>query len=171
MNKTTLKFKWTVSKARDSYGYNICSLWINGQKVSSCNGGGYDMKGTALGNWVTKKFETKLLKLTKEFYGLSFHDPNYNPGKAMIDGQTIEDREKKSKSCGLERYQAFYHESSKIPTKNHIIPLIDGACGVSEVEKILNAMGYQLEYVDEESSMSIYLLYEGETRKEKDNEE
>lgn len=160
MNKTTLKFKWTVSKARDSYGYNICSLWVDGQKVSSCNGGGYDMQGTALGNWVEKEFQDKLLKLTKEFYGLSFHNPNYNPGNAIIDKQTVAEREKEGKSLGLERYQAFYSASSKIPTEKHVIPVIDGACGFSQVEKILNAVGYQLEFVDQESSMSIYLLYE-----------
>jgi hypothetical protein len=37
----TLKFKYTTSKGRDSYGYNICSLWVDGEKVSSTCGGGY----------------------------------------------------------------------------------------------------------------------------------
>ena len=27
-----LKFKYTTSKGRDSYGYNICSLWVDGEK-------------------------------------------------------------------------------------------------------------------------------------------
>ena len=45
-----LTFKWTVSRGRDSYGYNIVTLRVDGDKVSSCNGGGYDMKGTCLGN-------------------------------------------------------------------------------------------------------------------------
>ena len=162
MKETTLKFKWTVSKARDSYGYNICSLWIHGKKVSSCNGGGYDMKGTALGNWVEREFEKELLKLTKEFYGLSFHDPNYDPGKAIVENQTVEEREKEGKSIGLERYQAFHSASSKIPTEKHIIPLIDGACGFSSVEDILNATGYQLKFIDQDNSTSIYLLTETE---------
>lgn len=158
--KKTLKFKWTVSKAKNSYGYNICSLWVDEEKVSSCNGGGYDMRGTALGNWIEKEFKTKLLKLTKEFYGLSFHDPNYNPGQAIVDGQTVKEREKESKSLGLERYQAFHGASSKTPTEKHIIPLLDGACGFSSMERVLNAIGYELEFIDESTNNSIYLLTE-----------
>ncbi len=158
MEETVLKFKWTVSKARDSYGYNICSLWIDGKKVSSCNGGGYDMKGTALGNWMAQGFTDELLKLTQEFYGLSFHDPNYDPSKAVIDGQTVAEREKEGKSVGLERYQAFHGASSKVPTETHIIPLLDGGCGFSCIEHILNAIGYKLKYIDENNSTSIYLL-------------
>ena len=39
----TLKFKYTTSRGRDSYGYNICSLWVDGEKKASTCGGGYDM--------------------------------------------------------------------------------------------------------------------------------
>ena len=31
----TLKFKYTTSRGRNSYGYNICSLWVDNEKVSS----------------------------------------------------------------------------------------------------------------------------------------
>lgn len=48
----TLEYVWTVSKGRDTYGYNICSLYANGVKVGSCNGGGYDMQGVALANYL-----------------------------------------------------------------------------------------------------------------------
>ena len=64
----TLKFKYTTSKGRDSYGYNICSLWVDGEKVSSTCGGGYDMKGKAFGYWIARKFEKELLKFNKSFY-------------------------------------------------------------------------------------------------------
>jgi len=229
----TLEFKWTVSRARDTEGYNICSLYVDGQKVSSCNGGGYDMKGTALGNWIARAYADRLLKLTPKqmpkqshweraesrniwenkcgrcgfefktdyqkstvptcpickspltdemrkkefgtlgmndgktiddgryFYGLSFHDPNFDPGKAVIGtekvtdqtfskdakGKTVEQAEKDGESLGLERYQAFYSASSKVPTKKHTVPLIDGGCGFSSVEKIMEAIGLSLEYV------------------------
>ena len=158
--RKTLRFKWTVSRGRDTYGYNICSLWIDGQKVSSCNGGGYDMKGTALGDWMALEFKDKLVTLTKEFYGLSFHDPNYDPSKAIIAGQTVEEREKEGKSIGLERYQAFHGASSKIPTDKHIIPLLHGACGFSSMERVLNAIGYKLEYIDGATNYDIHLLTE-----------
>lgn len=48
----TLEYVWTVSKGRETYGYNICSLYANGNKVSSCNGGGYDMQGVALASYL-----------------------------------------------------------------------------------------------------------------------
>ncbi len=78
-----LKFKWTVSRGRDTYGYNICSLWVDGRKVSSCNGGGYDMKGTALAEWMQeKKFKEEIKKLDPEkYYGLSEYE-----GKRYLDG-------------------------------------------------------------------------------------
>jgi len=98
MEREILKFKWTVSRARDTYGYNICSLYVNGKKVSGCNGGGYDMKGTALGAWVEMRFKDELLKLKEEFYGLTFHDPNFDPGLKEIEGETIREREDREES-------------------------------------------------------------------------
>ena len=185
-----LEFKWTVSKGRDTYGYNICSLYVDGRKVSSCNGGGYDMKATALGNWTARAYEKRLVSLKPEdmpeqdfynyekkkkeskgryFYGLSFHDPDFDPGKVVVDhppvfgkegdeGKTVEDLEKEEKSLGLERYQAFYSGSSKVPSERHRIPLIDGACGISSVEKIMKAIGLSLAHVKETSNLSIYRL-------------
>ena len=154
-----LEFKWTVSRACDSYGYNICSLYVDGKKVSSCNGGNYDMKGTALGNWIAKAFEKELLTFKKPYYGLTFHDPNYNPGAEVIDGKTIVEREKEGLSIGLERYQAFHSASSKLPTEKHIIPLIDGACGFSCMETILDSgLSHRLKYISGSKNRSTYLL-------------
>lgn len=51
-NFITLEEKWTLSKGRDTYGYNICSLWSHYGKVASCNGGGYDMQGTSLAEFL-----------------------------------------------------------------------------------------------------------------------
>lgn len=238
MNTTkTLEFRWTVSRGRDTYGYNICSLYADGAKVSSCNGGGYDMKGTSLGNWIARAYADRLLKLRpsqmpeqkhwererarycddkckeaynrawfefvgeqrdskpedlpklpedcyvcptcggktqasndgktvidgRYFYGLTYHDPTYDPGKARIgkdttdrtfggsNGETVEEAEKAGKSLGLERYQAFYSASSKHPTKRHRVPLIDGGCGFSSVEAIMKAIGLQLRWINTRS--------------------
>lgn len=165
----TLLFKWTVSKGKDTYGYNICSLWVNNKKLTSCNGGGYDMKGTVLGNWIAHRFKDEIVKLEipwsvrngkeiQEYYGLSFHNPNYDPGKAIIDGQTVAEREKTGKSIGLERYQAFHKASSKIPTEKHTVPILNGACGMSSMEHVLEALGYELRYIEENGNQSIYIL-------------
>ena len=155
MKRYNLEFKWTTSRARDSYGYNVCTLYVDNKKVARCNGGGYDMQGTVLGDWIAREFEKDLLQLTEKFYGLTFHDPNYDPGKAVIEGQTIEEREKEGKTVGLDRYQAFYKASSPLPTKNHIIPLIDGACGLSSVQSILTALGYNFEWINYKRGIAI----------------
>ena len=162
-----LVFKWGVSRGRDTYGYRICSLLVDDTKVSMCNGGGYDMKGTCFGDWVAHKFKDELLKLeipwgtrngekVQEYYGLTFHDPNYDPGKAVIDGKTGAEREAAGESIGLERYQSFYKASSRVPTERHIVPLIDGACGFRSVETILNAVGYEIKYIHGTSKQDIY---------------
>ncbi len=164
-----LVFKWGVSRGRDTYGYTICSLWVDDEKVAMCNGGGYDMKGTCFGNWVARRFEKELLKLeipwgtrngkdVQEYYGLTFHDPNYDPGKEIVDVETVEEREASGKSMGLERYQSFYKSSSRIPTENHTVPSIDGACGFSSVETILKAVGYGVEYIHGTSKQDIYAV-------------
>ena len=130
-----LKFKWTVSRGNDTYGYNICSLWVNDRKVSSCNGGGYDMKGTVLGYWMITEFTDKLKKLRANygsgdnmggFYGLSF----YNEKRSKQQNTW-------SKDCSI---------------------YLDGACGFSSMETILFKIGYRLQFIDKEQNYTIYIL-------------
>lgn len=114
------------------------------------------------------------VKVGRRFYGLTFHDPDYDPGKAVVGqdvadrtldhesgesvGKTVEEREAAGVSLGLERYQAFYSASSPVPTEKHRVPLIDGACGMSSVEKIIRALGYQLRQTHNSSKLDIYEL-------------
>jgi hypothetical protein len=66
MKTKVLQFKWTISR-----GYNICSLYVDGKKVSGCSGGGYDMMGTCLGAWIQKEFAEELKSLeVDKYYGL-----------------------------------------------------------------------------------------------------
>lgn len=90
MNQTTLpatkhylQIKWTVSHGRETYGYNICSLYVDGIKTASCNGGGYDMEGTVLGDYIANQFQNELKHIdTSSFYGLSKN----KEGIIYIDG-------------------------------------------------------------------------------------
>lgn len=60
----TLTIRWGTSKGRDTYGYTTCSLRNHrGQKVAACNGGGYDMRGTVIGNWIAATFPKELCAL------------------------------------------------------------------------------------------------------------
>ena len=157
-----LKFKYTTSKGRDSYGYNICSLWVDGEKQSSTCGGGYDMKGKALGNWIARKFEKELLKFNKSFYGLTFHDPNYQPSKECLKE---EEKDELTKLTGLARLRDFHKQSSNLPTEKHTIPQLDGACGFECMTSILNNMNYYLKYIDGDNNTSTYILDKKEQSK------
>lgn len=241
----TLEFKWTVSRARNTYGYNICSLYVDGKKVAAYNGGGYDMQGKSLGYYLARAYSDRLVKLTPEqmpevthwqraekprmvcheltnkcsgasadkdgyyppgtetcpdcggalmetnrdgkhvidgryFYGLTFHDPNFDPGKAVIgkdcddrtfgngsEGKTVEQAEAAGETVGLERYQAFYSASSKVPTERHTVPLIDGACGMNSVQEIAKAIGLTFEYIPVKSKkLTIYRMRDAQNKQE-----
>lgn len=106
------------------------------------------------------------------FYGLTFHDPNFDPGKAVIgsgcddrtltagdngsEGRTVAEAEAAGNSFGLERYQAVYRASSKFPTARHTVPSIDGACGMSSVMEIARAIGLDLRQIHNSAKLDIY---------------
>ncbi len=128
-----LTFKWTVSKASETYGYTIVSLWIDGRKVSTCSGGGYDMEGTCFGEWIQASFLSYLQKLkpnygsmdkAKGFYGLSI----WRNGRAV----------------------RAYKKGDKVS--------LDGACGFSSMERILGAIGYKTQLVCNERRHRTYLV-------------
>lgn len=92
MKNTYLSVKWSTSRGRETYGYNICTVTDgNTRKHYRCNGGGYDMLGTSFGYWMTGNFAERLKTLREEnpkdeksnypFYGLSVYE-----GKAYTDG-------------------------------------------------------------------------------------
>lgn len=107
-------------------------------------------------------------------YGLTFHDPEYDPSRAVVGvdcsdrtltpgdtgsaGQTVAEAEAAGHSFGLERYQTIYKASSKHPTDRHRVPSIDGACGLSSVEQIIKAVGYQLTRTGEGGQYEFYTL-------------
>jgi hypothetical protein len=147
----TLAFKWTVSRARDTRGWNVCTLYVDGQKVAQCNGGGYDMEGTVLGDWLANRFADRLRERVKApMYGLTFHDPDFNPGKALVPdtGKTVEAMKAAGESFGLERYQAVFSASSPVPTETHRVPHLDGACGKASMIELLKAIGGQYTEVE-----------------------
>lgn len=61
-----VEIKWGTSRGRDSYGYTTTTLYYNGRRMNGCNGGGYDMRGTVIGNWITQIFAEDLKKLKPE---------------------------------------------------------------------------------------------------------
>lgn len=120
-----LSFKWTVSKGKDTYGYNICSLYVDGSKVDSCMGGGYDMKGSVLGFWITKEFQDKLMLIQSKAHHIH----------TQKDNMSWEHETNKKGLYGLSLLR---------PKKLKPHMTIDGACGQSSVVEIAEQCGLTL---------------------------
>ena len=131
----TLVFKWTTSKGRNTYGWNICTLKDRrGNKISSTCGGGYDMKGTAFGDFIADYFGEQLKRLTAN-YG-SFDKGGF---------------------YGLRHYNTRTRKSQKRASK-HTRTTIDGACGFNCMLTILEKIGFSLTFIAEDKDTSIYQL-------------
>tara|TARA_R100000353_G_scaffold157938_1_gene117094 strand:+ start:176 stop:643 length:468 start_codon:yes stop_codon:yes gene_type:complete len=131
----TLVFKWTTSKGRNTYGWNICTLKDRrGNKISSTCGGGYDMKGTAFGDFIADYFGEQLKRLTAN-YG-SFDKGGF---------------------YGLRHYNTITRKSQKRASK-HTRTTIDGACGFNCMLTILEKIGFSLTFIAEDKDTSIYQL-------------
>jgi hypothetical protein len=157
----TLEFKWTVSSGHNTQGWNVCTLYVNEKRVARCNGGGYDMEGTVLGLWVANRFREELReKVRTPMYGLTFHDPEFDPGTAVVPGTetTVDAMEKAGESFGLERYQATFAASSPVPTQTHRIPYLDGACGKESMVAVLHAIGGEFQEIHSKRNVSIAVV-------------
>lgn len=157
----SLLFKWGTSRGRDSYGWNICSLWVNGVKVSSCKGGGYDMKGTAFAEWIETAFQSELLALgsrANAFY------------RCAADGRFIERFENGAGPAdwiGRDRADQFYGMSAYCHRDGTAWQVkrvhLDGACGLESIRLIFKALGYGLQYVSEAGRNSSYIAAPSDT--------
>lgn len=85
---------WSVSKGRETYGYNICTIQATNFLFSdyrpckaTCKGGGYDMAGTSLAECLCQipEIQDRLKALNpNDFYGLF----KTSKGLMDIDGAT-----------------------------------------------------------------------------------
>ena len=112
-----LEIKWTTSRSRDAYGYDICTLCCNGGKWSTC-GGGYDMLGTVLGDYFTNVRQDALRALVEA-----------NKDKLAPYVNTTNQLE------GF--YGLFIREDGSV--------YLDGWCGQSSMQRIIEACGYELD--------------------------
>lgn len=63
----TVIFSWSTSRGYETYGWNICRLDSSrtGNRYRTC-GGGYDMKGNVLGQYIAETFQEELQALKHE---------------------------------------------------------------------------------------------------------
>ena len=139
---TCLSFSWGTSRGRDTYGYNICTMKANGQKVSQCNGGGYDMKGTCLGDWAQAVLQAELVKLGKKF-GVAVYDYRTTPIKTVPAGP---------------KAREIYGLHLVIEKDGSTRASLDGACGFSSVESSLCRLGLKLRYSPTSRNDGVYII-------------
>lgn len=109
-----LRYRWSVSR---SDGYNVLTISEGGTRYATARGGGYDMTGAALADWLEARYPVRLAQLAAERAGSRW---------SKATGERTEDR------AGL--YGLTYH------TDDHRASL-DGACGVSSVCAVMEALG------------------------------
>lgn len=120
INKLTLS--WSISKGRDTYGYNICRLDDrNNGKRFRCMGGGYDMIGTVFGEWLETYYQKELLDIQCNAY--------------MIWSAKFGRIENK----GNNRFYGMTHDQ----IQNRVY--LDGACGIESMIRIAEAIGLEVE--------------------------
>lgn len=122
LNTNHLAISWSISKGRDTYGYNICRLdSSNSGKRYRCIGGGYDMLGTVVADWLVAEHQDKLLHLARQLMS--------NPEWHGDDSHYV-------------TFPAFYG-MTYVVNGNRVA--VDGACGIESVRKIAEACGIELQ--------------------------
>ena len=156
-----LLFKWTTSRGRDSYGYNICSLWVRQIKEASTCGGGYDMKGTALGYFLQKRYQDRLLKLHRRAGSRVSVAPEGSP--AAKAGKAYKQLTTKARNKfrpiwdnhgELYGMRAYYKRGESKPYKIDL----DGGCGFESIRRIGRAVGLSFSYQYENANETVYLM-------------
>ena len=117
-----LSITWSTSRGRDTYGYNICRLdsRATGKRYRTC-GGGYDMTGTVVGEWLEAEHQPELQALAAR---VPLEDCNY-----AVPGYRRPTRE-----AGL--YGLTIRPDGSVS--------LDGACGIRSMEIIAEAIGLRL---------------------------
>ena len=119
-----LAIKWTVSRARDTYGWNICTLTDTRGRKARCNGGGYDMVGTVVADWLQDWHQSELLTIHER------------AGRFYRNGSFESRNESESGLYGMTYLQNDDDASGRV--------VIDGACGIESVRRIARAIGLEL---------------------------
>jgi hypothetical protein len=115
-----LAVKWTVSRGQDTYGYNICTVRPQSGKAYRCSGGGYDMLGTCVGDWLEDVYQERLVAIRDRAYDASTRDSG------------------RVQSLSPDRlYGMTWNWEKETVT-------LDGGCGIESILKIADAIGLHL---------------------------
>jgi hypothetical protein len=125
MNATQLNISWSVSRGQDTYGYNICRLddVRTGKRYRTC-GGGYDMIGSVLGDWLEDRFQEELRALVADLPKQKYGGTSYMQISEEINPK--------------------YYGLTISPDGT---VCLDGACGVSSMQRIGEALGLKFQWL------------------------
>lgn len=117
-----LALSWSVSRGRDTYGYNICRLddTSTGDRFK-CMGGGYDMRGTVFGKWLEACYQDRLLAMKDR--------ANYRWDTVGV----YVPANREDSLYGM----AYIEKDNRIS--------LDGACGIECMIRIAEAIGLEVE--------------------------
>lgn len=120
-----LALSWSISRGRDTYGYNIARLddTTTGKRYRTC-GGGYDMTGTVFGEWLQDRYQAELRNIA--------HCAGNYYSKAG-GYQTIRSAD------GRSPYGAWLYGMTRNDDTGAVT--LDGACGLSTMIDIAAAIG------------------------------
>ena len=124
-----LEIVYTTSFARDSYGWNRCTLKVDGVRKSACVGGGYDMKGTALGDWMQDEMGEDLKRVKAYNHGIDNRQGFSGLCFCRIDAE----------APGRMLYATDWRDGYKV--------LLDGGYGFERMISILEYLGYNVKSV------------------------
>lgn len=113
---TFLSLSWSISRGRDTYGYNIARLDDTSTRHRfRCSGGGYDMVGTVFGKWLATYHQDAL----RGFFAESVPYVGSHRKHPTL-------------------YGLFFKDDGSA--------YCDGACGISCMQSIANAIGLRVRY-------------------------
>lgn len=126
-----LEIKWSVSRGFETYGYNICTLYDNATgKRYRTMGGGYDMLGTVVGDWLQDVYQDCLRAISDKAASV-YHAGVSGSYKSMQDVD-----------CEAYRQGAYLYGMTREYSTGAVT--LDGACGINSVEKIAAAAGINM---------------------------
>lgn len=119
-----LSISWSVSRGRDTYGYNICRLDSrqSGSRYK-CMGGGYDMIGTVFGDWLECEYQSELVA-----HVASLPKIQYGSTKRMQISEEI----------NPSYYGLTIREDGSVS--------LDGGCGINCMVRIAEAIGLEVQW-------------------------
>ena len=125
---TTLLISWSTSRGMNTYGYNICRLddTETGCRYRTC-GGGYDMTGAVLGEWLTARYQDRLRAIGDKA-GSYYSKANGYQSHRSADGRNSD--------------RAYLYGMARNDDTGAIT--LDGACGTSTMQVIAEAIGVNL---------------------------